>query len=1374
MLPNLREILVDINFDTDGDRRARRNIEKVQDELDDLNRLVTDGGEDMDEYGRALDRASDQLDDIADSFGTVDDSVDDNRESFSTLRKKVNLLTEELDDNQRELINTAGGADELADKFRDLREAGKKAREESIGYSKEQSYNNPFNEFIDDTERAIQMLEDLDDTDDPIPHIDPPSPKSGSGGIRSSDDDWVVDMSSGEGSDVSDAVDDLSSSISDHTEEIDDFTDRIGRDVDRDLAGTGLAQIMAGRGLSNVEGSLLGSKVARRELDFDVDPDVLMQILTETFGEDLEGGTVGDALEEIKSGGSLERSIAKQFEEGGLNKRTLRREFFPDDARKTSSIRKISSSLVPLDKRFAPLGGDDIGEGETDEVVGLIQATLSDFNSTDELDESTVKSRLTKYVKGGLSNRGINTDGFTTDDIRDGPRDSGTMALEFFEKLFTEDIDDGVLEDILDNGLPTKTAGGDKVGDYGRTEIDKDALAQRIGVPTDKEITQQTKGNVFESFQEFSSELLDTDANQDASRTDIADFIGDIDKDSTITQQNILADAVERLRGSGDDDDPNTPLTTETLRMGLWERFVEEDSDVARRMITDIERKLERGKFNLPSVAETGVFDNLFKPEFEQRLLSTDIPNSEAEGLAESLTNSISNAFASENNDATFLTDLVEDDKLLNQVIDDAVSGMDGLVEDSERAEEVTENINREMQSIVSGTEKASDRVQRMVEGRAAPNTRLAMYDDVQPFLGGDVDLLGGDDPDDAQDRIRGVANAIESTQENFIAFGGLGIDGVFARAFNFVDKDGGKIGDKLGIIGDALGFTATSALDVDSALKTVNRGMKRMIPTLGAVSLNLGALNVGLRNLAGVLYGMAALIGPFITMLGGLATALLTAGAALGAFVAVGGITFLEQMVSQMAGVNNKAEALQKLMQSLKREALEAVEPLRNVDVGGMSGPEAFVSTINHGLAMLNQLSRTFAQIVEMPEVAESMERLRNALFVDLDGSMISALKDSIELLLPILTDMLVYLIEKWPGLVRFMSKTAKVMSDSLGPAFVKLIPLLAVAIRFGSELIAMAARLATALLTVVNILPLQNKMFMNMIGAMGTLIGAYYAAITAVQILSFVTGSALVGSLLNAFVVLQAYNSGVSMKIALDNKGTMSTLWFAGAMSTLNNAFWSVTGSVWGYITSLEVSNTLTWLNTTATSALSASTWGLSSANVAATISTYGLATSLRVLKVALASTGIGLIVVLLGELAAQLLYNESILDNIAGTIDNVADKFGRMIDTVKQRAGEIIPVLQDVAAIFGLATNPQTVPGFAARVLTDGKGLDKQINLGQMANMINSPGSKAPTSQRANRSPTYNVYVQGEGGRKTGRDVGREVEKERRRRDRQNGWL
>lgn len=254
--------------------------------------------------------------------------------------------------------------------------------------------------------------------------------------------------------------------------------------------------------------------------------------------------------------------------------------------------------------------------------------------------------------------------------------------------------------------------------------------------------------------------------------------------------------------------------------------------------------------------------------------------------------------------------------------------------------------------------------------------------------------------------------------------------------------------------------------------LNQLNRQYKNLIPTFEATSLNLGALNVNFESMSVMLFKLTALLGPLIGGLLGLAGGAAAAATALGSLVAVGALDFFEEMEQTMVGIENRGEAMEQVMSTVKDMALEAVDPIRNVRINGETGMDIFIGAIRGALVLLNRFSYIMADVLQRDSVATALEQLHNFVY-DRSGDETFAdqLGKSLDQILPLLSRMFSAMLGGFGDFLEFTTWVADKLGNDFFDALSEISDLLSLVTAYGTGFIIVMIKAASAIATVVNI---------------------------------------------------------------------------------------------------------------------------------------------------------------------------------------------------------------------------------------------------------------------------------------------------------------
>jgi hypothetical protein len=259
-----------------------------------------------------------------------------------------------------------------------------------------------------------------------------------------------------------------------------------------------------------------------------------------------------------------------------------------------------------------------------------------------------------------------------------------------------------------------------------------------------------------------------------------------------------------------------------------------------------------------------------------------------------------------------------------------------------------------------------------------------------------------------------------------------------------------------MGFFGLVMGQTEEKVEDVEDEVDKLRNALIQLGPALSTVSANLGPFNFGLSNLIVTVPVLVGTIGPLIVALLGIASAAVAAGAALTAFAGVGAFALMETLQENFAGITNRMEALEAIASGLGQALGEAFGPLFEAEFAGMGPMEFFVRIIQNAVYWLYLMADAFAEILEMEEVESFFFRVEEALLGLGDetggATMLEGMEAAIESMLPMFTDLVVFLIDELPDALIFFAEITEEIGPELGALSLAVIDLLASIIKLGA----------------------------------------------------------------------------------------------------------------------------------------------------------------------------------------------------------------------------------------------------------------------------------------------------------------------------------
>lgn len=356
--------------------------------------------------------------------------------------------------------------------------------------------------------------------------------------------------------------------------------------------------------------------------------------------------------------------------------------------------------------------------------------------------------------------------------------------------------------------------------------------------------------------------------------------------------------------------------------------------------------------------------------------------------------------------------------KELNFTVDELEDFKDTTDETTDSTSRLNRAMNRARDRVSSFTTRARDRVRSGVRG--------GMRGDI-------MDLRAGDGPDRSTRRFRDALGDLSETAVRTNTSLGflMGTMNLFA--------------------GNATG--AKHAVDeLDDEVEELSQSLAVLGSGFQNLSANLGPFNISLSNLLITIPLLLAAIGPLVATMAGLAGAAVVVAGAFASILAVGALGFTEKLQENFAGINSTMKAVQAIAKGMKRSILEAIEPLKDVEIGGVGPSGIFVTVLQDIVTLINMFAKAMAALLEMDVVEDFLLRLRAAVLgfsEETEGgmTMIEGLKQLMKGALPILGDFLVWLIDVTPEFLAFVGtitrKAAPALS-SLAQSFLELSVLL------------------------------------------------------------------------------------------------------------------------------------------------------------------------------------------------------------------------------------------------------------------------------------------------------------------------------------------
>jgi len=662
------------------------------------------------------------------------------------------------------------------------------------------------------------------------------------------------------------------------------------------------------------------------------------------------------------------------------------------------------------------------------------------------------------------------------------------------EMEFREDLEGRDLLDIAEDADNTDE------GFHGLLRTARTLSEEQLVEVFDEHVEEMMQASIEEFDDHFIRELNRRDIEQQM-RTD-----PDIRLDRY--QRTFVQDLLSEF------DEKGVPLTEETARRRIFGELSRTDSDLRQTELLGLDKQIRNGRLSFArSLPATDFFGDLFEPELQARLERAGVASGDR---ASKIARIARASFAGnmESSGSSIAEILEEPEKLLPLIADDLQNNVD--------LDDIGELLD-ETEATIEETLRAS---QANIDAQSAG-------------------LLDREDIDGLPTTETGSESLGESLRRrrdsDGVLFGldldGVDFDGLMTKWTRFTSS-----------VADGADLTASQVNEARRGVTQLQDGLQNLIPVLGATSANLGPINLSLANKTKVILGLTSLLGPLISHVLGLASAFVTLGGATAGFLGVGLLSTLDAIEGQMADVENRQEAMEKLVQALQREAIEALAPLRDTEVLGMGPAEAFVSVLREGLRVLNGMARTSSRILENPVVGDSMARIVEALTSDGGGrNLANALTEMSEELAPMVADTLIYFINAIPDLIDFLTRASNAIGDQLGRTLAKFVEVLPILISYGFGFLTVVLYATEAILTLViavrdllTFLGLSSDQIKQLSALIGGVVGAFFLLSTAITaVVGALASYASMQFTLNAILpVLTKYTLGYAVSL-----GSVST---------------------------------------------------------------------------------------------------------------------------------------------------------------------------------------------------------------------------------------
>lgn len=548
----------------------------------------------------------------------------------------------------------------------------------------------------------------------------------------------------------------------------------------------------------------------------------------------------------------------------------------------------------------------------------------------------------------------------------------------------------------------------------------------------------------------------------------------------------------------GETDFAQTRITPEAVRMGMLQEMVDADEDDERfRIARDVLQHLDRGMLGI----ESTVFED------RDNILARDIARGLPADMREAnVAERIINEFRGTDNT---LADYLGDESKAN-IGDPVGAALRGIDDDFDA--------DRPILRATNAVEEVLNAERERIGFRVAPGfTNAAKATDRKlPRLS----WQWSEDQGEYMERLDAVLRDVREKQTDSFVLRGFSTHRMPGLPGDERKRSAGLFGLLSGGFAKALatGELGDGRQDLPTRVRAFNNALngladtyKGFLPLLEATSANLGMFNVKIESATLMISKMTAMLGPFVALLGAVATGAVTASLGLASFVGIGAVEYLGQMEDRMAGVNNKQEALAELGKTLKNMAWEALEPLRMARIGGdgRTPMNLFVDMLRGGLILLNRFAGAMAQIAEMDFVQEQLSRLGSILMgTTQDDTFMHQMATVLERTLPLLVGFIEFFVTNFGSAMVTASRVAEALGDALGRLGDNTTSLLGLIIMYGAgfltviiETVAVLGDLVTAVTEVLNaflgvfgVLPILAEDTKQLAFQLGVLVGVLH----------------------------------------------------------------------------------------------------------------------------------------------------------------------------------------------------------------------------------------------------------------------------------------
>lgn len=223
-------------------------------------------------------------------------------------------------------------------------------------------------------------------------------------------------------------------------------------------------------------------------------------------------------------------------------------------------------------------------------------------------------------------------------------------------------------------------------------------------------------------------------------------------------------------------------------------------------------------------------------------------------------------------------------------------------------------------------------------------------------------------------------------------------------------------------------------------------RSLTGVASAAGEASVNLGPFNTSVKRAVVALPALIALVGSAAAVLGGLAMAATAAAGALALMFAGGILGRAEQLAATSSDLENRTEAVARIMKAWAEAMAEAIEPVQT-----LAEQQTAIQVLEGFVTLIGDLARSAKRLAP---VFAAVGASLGPIFWANEAQGIAQLEASIVSLMPILENLAFYILENLPDLIAFLTEQVRIAGPAFGDFATSLIGVTAGLIEVGSTI--------------------------------------------------------------------------------------------------------------------------------------------------------------------------------------------------------------------------------------------------------------------------------------------------------------------------------